>query len=311
MQILLLPGNNKAAGKTCLTHRHVLVLGVLFVLVLPVTFGVLAYRLSAALDRMHQPRLEPGYLAQLEATLAQQKAEIAAAKQAADDHLNALATRLGKLQAHMMRLNALGQQLTSMAGLDRGEFDFSEDPGVGGPEPAAPTELQLPSLAESLDALSDKVDQRLQELTLLESLIMDSQLREALRPRGWPVVGGYISSGYGYRRDPFSGRRAFHEGLDIANRFGAPVKAAAAGVVTYAGERPGYGLMVEINHGNGYTTRYAHTSGTLVQVGDKVEKGQKIALVGTSGRSTGPHLHFEILRNGRAINPRRYLRASR
>ena len=311
MHILLIPANNTAAGKTCLTHRHVLMLGVLLVLVLPVTFGVLAYRISASLDRMNNPRLEPGYLAQLEATLAQQKAEIAAAKRAAENHLNALATRMGKLQAHMMRLNALGQQLTTMAGLDKGEFDFSEDPGVGGPEPAAPKELQLPSLAASLDALSERVDQRFQELELLESLLMDSQLREALRPKGWPVIGGYVSSRFGYRRDPINGRRAFHEGVDIANRQGAPVKAAAAGVVTYAGRRAGYGLMVEINHGNGLATRYAHLSGGLVKVGEKVEKGAKIGLVGTSGRSTGPHLHFEILRNGRPLNPRKYLRAGR
>jgi len=310
MHILLIPDNRSGSQKTCLTHRHVMVLAMVFLLVLPVSVGLLAYQVKYHIDRINNPQLDSGYLARLEQTLSTQRTEIANAKEATDNNLNALAMQMGKMQAQLMRINALGQRLTTMAGLDKGEFNFSEEPGIGGPESAVSlTHTETPNLASSLDTLSQQVDQRFQELELLEALIMDHQLQDALRPDGWPVNGGYVSSGFGYRQDPFNGRRAFHEGVDIANSRGAPVKALASGVVTHSGDRPGYGLVVEINHGNGYTTRYAHTLSNLVKVGDKIEKGQEIALVGSSGRSTGPHLHFEILQNGRAINPRKYLNA--
>ncbi|NOZ10661.1 MAG: M23 family metallopeptidase [Gammaproteobacteria bacterium] len=312
MHILLVPSNNSSSNRTCLHHRQIVLLGLIFLMVLPVALGLVAYQVRSTLDRMNNPQLDADYLARLEQSLVKQRAEINDTKQTADNHLNALALRLGKIQAQVMRINALGQRLTSMAGLTRGEFDFSISPGVGGAEPPAGTPvMQLPSLATSLERLSFQVEQRFQELELLESLLMDHQLQAALKPVGWPVIGGYVSSAFGYRQDPFTGRRASHKGVDIANRRGAPVKALASGVVTHAGKKRGYGMVVEVNHGNGYMTRYAHTSANLVKMGDKIEKGQKIALVGSSGRSTGPHLHFEILHNGRAINPRTYLRAKR
>jgi murein DD-endopeptidase MepM/ murein hydrolase activator NlpD len=312
MQILLIPGDNGRSSKTCFNHRQVLILGVFLLFVLPITVGLLTYHAKATIDRALTPRLDPEYLATLERSVVEQKGQVEAAQLHAQTHLNALATRLGHIQAQVMRVNALGQRLTDMAGLDKGEFNFSEEPALGGPErPAPPLKVQVPDFARSLEGLAEQVEQKYDELALLEALLMDKQLQAALNPVGWPVVGGYISSNYGYRRDPFNGRRAFHEGVDIANRSGAGVKAIASGVVTHAGNKAGYGLLVEINHGNGYTTRYAHTSEALVKVGDKVLKGQAIAMVGSSGRSTGPHLHFEILRNGKQINPRTYLRASR
>jgi len=308
MQILLIPENTGKCQKTCLRQCHAIALAVLLLLVLPVCVGVAAYRFAG----MMQAPKDPEYFSRLSAELEDQRREIGEARERAEDHMNALALKLGKLQAHIMRINALGQRLTSVAGLDQGEFDFSEEPALGGPEQIEPfPNTDAGDVTAQLDLLALQVDQRYEELSMLQSLMVDHQLMTDLTPEGWPVVGGYVSSRFGYRQDPFTGRRAFHSGVDIANRSGAPVKAMASGVVSFAGERAGYGLMVEINHGNGYTTRYAHTLATTVKVGEKVEKGQKIAVVGSTGRSTGPHLHFELLRDGKAVNPRRYLRASR
>ncbi len=146
---------------------------------------------------------------------------------------------------------------------------------------------------------------------MLEALIADQELDEEQHPSGWPSSGGWISSRYGYRRDPFTGRRAFHSGVDIANKPGSPIKAVADGVVTRAGREGAYGLMVEVNHGNGYHTRYAHASKILVDVGSRVSKGDRIAVVGSTGRSTGTHVHFEVFKDDKAVNPRKFLRAAR
>jgi murein DD-endopeptidase MepM/ murein hydrolase activator NlpD len=146
-------------------------------------------------------------------------------------------------------------------------------------------------------------------MRVLQDLLVASRLQEQVRPSGYPVLRGYMTSGYGWRRDPFSGRSAMHRGVDFAARSGADVITVAAGIVTFAGDRNGYGIMVEINHGNGYVTRYGHNSKVLVKPGDRVLKGQRIALVGSTGRSTGPHVHFEVLRNGVVVNPAEYIRA--
>jgi murein DD-endopeptidase MepM/ murein hydrolase activator NlpD len=312
MHILLVPDNRICSRHRCLHPRQVAILGLLALVVLPLGLGALGYYVSAALGRGDAPQLDPAYVARLETDLHEQKQRIETAKAEYDTHLNALAVQLGKIQAQVLRINALGQRLTTMAGLDEGEFNFSEEPAVGGPEQPAPlAPVQVPDFLQSLDTLSYEVDQRITEIEMLETLMMDRQLQAAMKPVGWPVEGGYVSSSFGYRQDPFTGRKAFHDGVDIANRAGAAVKAIASGVVTHAGMKSGYGRLVEINHGSGYVTRYAHTRKILVNVGEKVEKGQEIALVGSSGRSTGPHLHFEILRNGKAVNPRTYLRAAR
>ncbi len=312
MHILLVPDKNVNRTTSCLPRRRVLILAFLLLVLLPAGIGFGAYQITSTLTRAAAPHLDPVYVTKLQQTLAAQRDEIDTARQQAETHLNALAAHMGRIQAQVLRINALGQRLTEMAQLDKGEFNFDAEPAIGGPEPrSALAGAQKSELLTALDELALQADTKHQELTLLEAMIMDRQLQDSLDPKGWPVVGGYISSNFGYRRDPFNGRRAFHQGVDIATKPGRPVKALASGVVTHAGEESGYGRMVEINHGNGNTTRYAHTLAILVEIGDKVEKGEEIALVGNSGRSTGPHLHFEFLRNGRPINPRRFLRASR
>ncbi|MHB8534386.1 MAG: M23 family metallopeptidase [Sulfuricaulis sp.] len=303
MNIILIPNSRHGKGRNAtLAQRH-LVLIALFVLVaLPVLLGIVVYY---AQDMLSNSGADSALSMQRRA-LATQSAEIAEAKRNAEAHLNALAQRLGQLQAQVMRLNALGSRLTRMAGLDPREFNFSADAAMGGPEtPGVST--TPPDLTSSLDRLARAVERQQERLSALENLLLDRKLNAAVTPSGWPVQGGWISSGFGVRADPFNGHQAMHDGVDIASRMGSPVLAMGDGVISYSGERSGYGLLVEITHESGLVTRYAHTSAILVRVGDRVKKGQEIALVGSTGRSTGPHLHFEVLRNGVAVDPMRYL----
>jgi murein DD-endopeptidase MepM/ murein hydrolase activator NlpD len=222
--------------------------------------------------------------------------------------MDALGQRLAQMQAAILRLDGLGQRLVDMADLDRGEFDFGRPPAQGGPDELADAgPIQAPDLLAALDDLSRQIDDRQRQLNALETLLFDRQLKKAGRPSGRPVRRGWLSSPYGKRTDPFTGRPARHRGIDFAGRRGSEVVAVAAGVVTWSGPRSGYGNLVEINHGNGYVTRYGHNEQNLVEVGERVRKGQQIARMGSSGRSTGPHVHFEVLRHGRQINPARFI----
>lgn len=301
MNIILVPEGIRKGRILSLSHRQLALMALCGLVVLPLIVGGVIYRSHEMLNgpRGLNAEVVTAYRAELNA----QHAAIAATRTRAETHVNALTQRLGQLQAQMWRLNALGAHLSRMAGLDQSEFDFTAEPAMGGPAPALGP---APPLFPALETLDAQVGAQHERLTALETLLMNRKLAAATTPAGWPVRGGWVSSGYGWRVDPFSGRRAPHEGVDIANRLGSPIYAMGDGVVRYAGARAGYGLLVEITHGP-IATRYAHASAVLVKVGDRVVRGQPVARVGTSGRSTGPHLHFEVLRNGRTVNPRPYL----
>jgi murein DD-endopeptidase MepM/ murein hydrolase activator NlpD len=223
-------------------------------------------------------------------------------------NVDALAMRLGQLSAHITRLDALGQRLVSMAGLDDGEFNFGSQPPQGGPDPLeGEASLQSGEITLLLDELSGQIEDRSRQLDVLEALMFNRRLTDEVRPEGRPVRSGWMSSGFGYRTDPFNGKRTFHRGLDFVSPAGSDVLAVAAGVVTFSGKLANYGNMVEIDHGNGLVTRYGHNKENLVAVGDAVKKGEVIALVGSTGRSTAPHVHLEVFENGRPANPRRYV----
>ena len=241
--------------------------------------------------------------------LAQQQAIVDTTRNSLQQSLDALALRIGQMNAHVVRLDALGARLTQMAGLKDGEFDFTSAPSLGGPEePLAATEaMQINGVVGALDVLDEQLADRSRQLTVLEDLLLNRKLRDEVRPEGRPVTAGYVSSQFGGRTDPFTGRRAFHKGVDFAGREGAEVVAVASGVVIWSGERYGYGQLVEINHGNGYVTRYAHNVDNLVTVGDTVRRGQVIARMGDTGRATGPNLHFEVLLNDRPVDPLTYV----
>ncbi len=260
-------------------------------------------------DYAHEHAIPSEWMSEVE----RQRGEVESARHIAQENLNALASRMGAMQAQVIRLDALGRRLVDLAGLEQGEFDFENPPAQGGPEESTPlaSPPEIPDFLRSLDGLSRQIDDRQQQLSVLESWFLNRNLRTETFPAGRPVEKGWVSSYFGLRSDPFTGRRAHHHGIDIAGRKGSPVIAVGAGVVIWSGERSGYGRMVEVNHGNGYVTRYAHNQENTVQVGDTVAKGQTIALMGSSGRSTGPHVHFEVLRNNRVVDPMKYLRAAR
>jgi murein DD-endopeptidase MepM/ murein hydrolase activator NlpD len=305
MNIILVPSNSGAGRSASLSHRHLLLILLIGGLLLPVLLGFLTYKINALLDKHGAPE---DRLTAYARELAEQSRAIERAKLEAGTHLNALARRLGQLQAQMLRLNALGGRLSHMAGLDSREFNFDSEVAQGGPEVAGVGGVM--EVTSSLNRLTHEIDASEARLRALETLLLDRRLTDAVTPAGGPAQGGFVSSGFGPRADPFTGSIAFHEGVDIASRLGSPIHAMADGVVSFAGEKPQYGRIVEITHGRGLTTRYAHTLTLLVKVGDKVNRGETIALVGSSGRSTGPHVHFEVLKEGRAVNPSKYLHAS-
>lgn len=282
----------------------------LFVII-PATFLFAGYQLGVSHMQADPDDMTIAMQSELEA----QRLRIEAATRSAEENMDALALRLGKLQAHVIRLDALGQRLTSMAKLDNGEFNFERPPAQGGPEDVSKDNItntmSVPDFLKSLDELSSQLKDRDQQLSVLEDMMMNRNLEAEVIPAGRPITRGWLSSYYGKRTDPFTGRRAHHAGIDFAGKLGSDVVAVAAGVVTYAGKRSGYGNLVEINHGKGYTTRYGHNSEINVKVGETVKKGQVVAKMGSSGRSTGPHVHFEVLYNGQAVNPLKYIHASR
>ena len=249
-------------------------------------------------------------LAGLVGVVQEQRGEIASIRQDNEDTLDALAIRIAQMNARIIRLDALGRRLTEMADIDDGEFDFDSDPAVGGPEEplAAGSTIAIPEVVDAMTLLSQQLDNREAQLGVLESVLMNQNLKERVYPQGRPVGSGWISSYFGKRTDPFTGKPANHTGIDFAGKKGAEIVAVADGVVTWSGDRYGYGIMVELNHGNGYSTRYAHNAENLVAVGDEVKKGQVVALMGKTGRATGPNLHFEVLQNGRRVNPVRFIR---
>jgi murein DD-endopeptidase MepM/ murein hydrolase activator NlpD len=253
-------------------------------------------------------------LVALQTEIVAQRNQLAQLNTSADEHIDALAMRMGELSANVIRLNALGGRLTGMAKLDDGEFDFSSSPPLGGP---ADRELaieagggQLPELLADIGFMEAALDNQEQQLSALEGLMLNRKLNERVSPNGRPVKKGWLSSYFGRRTDPLTGKSAYHRGVDFAGKYGNDVIAVGDGVVSWSGARSGFGNLVEVNHGNGYVTRYGHNQENLVAVGDEVKQGQTIALMGSTGRSTGPHVHFEVWRNGAAVDPAKYIQGN-
>lgn len=244
-------------------------------------------------------------LALVQAQTANQQAQLDATRREAQREINALAARLGELQAEANRLNALGERLTQVGQLGDGEFDFDKPVGVGGVGPVH--DMPVRTLRDGLGELESQFKVSGEQLSVLESLLFNRKLDQDAMPSRMPITHSYITSGFGGRADPFNGGAAFHKGIDFHAVTGDPVLTVADGVVSYASARSGYGNVIEVDHGNGYVTRYAHNSRLLVRVGDLVRSGQQIAKAGSTGRSTGAHVHFEVWDNGHVVNPRKFL----
>mgnify|MGYP003384244165 FL=1 len=265
---------------------------------------------------------------QVELDLQHQELQLGVAS--ADKKIAAYSQKLAEIQARMVRMDALGERITDIAGLDKGEFDFSHTPAIGGPsEQDALTDTEAPSavladdivtsgpgvshvissdLQDLFAELEARMDNREQQLDLLRVMIVDRDLKRENTISGRPIAKGWLSSHYGKRIDPFNGRKVWHLGVDFAGKEGSDVIAVASGIVTRSEPYKGYGRLIEIDHGEGYVTRYGHNKTNLIKVGDLVKKGQVIAKMGSTGRSTGPHVHFEVYKNGRNVDPASYIR---
>ncbi len=302
MQLILF---NRRDGKTHTLHlnRGALLAGASAALMLVVAG---AFSLGMTLGERSGVRTANGDPSQFARAVASQQQELAQLKLQVQARIDALSARMGQVNAHVLRIDALGKRLTEMANIDSREFDFDSQPAIGGPESDG-VGAQLPDLSRMIGVMEERVTMRGVQLSALENVILQRELREQIVPEGRPVRRGFISSQFGERQDPFTGHQAFHKGVDFAGTMGAEVVAVASGVVTYAGERSGYGNVVEVSHGNGLVTRYAHNQSNLATIGATVTRGDPLALMGSTGRSTGPHVHFEVLKDGRQVNPRSFI----
>lgn len=239
--------------------------------------------------------------------------ELQATKESSQQQINALTARLGMIQAHVTRIDAVGERVLSISGIDKKEFSFDRKPAIGGPEQQLGTAADdqartfYQSLDKSFDQTALSLESREQQLNVLESLLMDKYMGTERYISGRPTTKGWLSSFYGDRNDPFTGKTAWHAGVDFAGSEGDNVVSTAAGVVSWVGKRSGYGLLIEVNHGDGLVTRYGHNRKALVAKGEVVKKGQSISQMGNSGRSTGAHVHYEVIKNGRPTNPVPYV----
>ena len=290
--------------------RHPVIVTAAVLLVLGVVGG--AFSAGVGLGARNGTANLINQLGDWSADLMRQKAQIEDVKHVLQEKVNALALRVGQMNANVIRVNALGKRLTRMANINDGEFNFGNPPALGGSDSGADGQpAQVPNLTAMVDDLQTQLSSREQQLGVLENLILTRELNKQVYPEGRPVQDGWISSYFGRRADPFTGYSAVHKGLDFAGPQGTKVTTVAAGLVTFAGERAGFGQMIEINHGNGLATRYCHNEKVLVKQGDMVRKGQEVASMGSTGHSTGPHLHFEVLKNGTQVDPLRFIAEDR
>jgi murein DD-endopeptidase MepM/ murein hydrolase activator NlpD len=302
MNIILISNNSAKAKTLTLTGKHLVLLAAGFFFASVLIAMVLNYLSLRYADKIDSPALKS-------LVLSAQQEEHEKTQSYLRDSLNAMAIRMGQMQAQLLRLDAVGERLAELSGIKPQEFLFNETPGQGGALPTLPAQdISLVEFSNQIQELSRALDDRSDKLGALESLLMEDRLRKKMVPSVMPIDTKWYSSGFGLRIDPFSGKRVFHEGVDFMAEVGTPVLAAAGGVVVYYDHHPEYGNMIDVDHGNDFVTRYAHASKRLVKVGQVVVRGQKIAEVGSTGRSTGPHLHFEVRHRGLPKNPSRFLK---
>jgi murein DD-endopeptidase MepM/ murein hydrolase activator NlpD len=306
VQIILISDRLAKARSISLSGAHMAALALL-------ALGLLCAATAAVywVTLRHAAELRIPVLQKL--VLSAQEAEAERARTFVQQNLNAMAVKVGEMQAQLTRLDALGERLSTLAGMRAQEFRFAEAPGLGGAQPTLlpPQNLSLAEFGEKLATLSRQVETRNDMLGVLEAQLFESAVKKKLLPTMMPVAAPYNASGFGRRIDPFTGQWAMHEGIDFLAEMGSDVMAAAAGVVQYAGFHPQYGFMIDLDHGNDLLTRYAHLSKLFVKEGDVVFRGKRMALSGSTGRSTGPHLHFEVRYRGAAQDPKKFLVANK
>ena len=301
MNIILVSNNLAKTRNVSLNGVHLLVTAAIFLALF--IMAVLAAEYAIV-------RFQPGRISnEMRAWLASaQNHEQQKQQSYLRESLDTMANSLGQMQARLLRLDSLGTRLVKVAGMKPQEIDFSQLPAQGGAYvPAGQQDVTLSSMNQQLGSLSTLMTDRGDKLAALETLLQQDRLKNKMLNTIQPVSSGWFSSNFGWRVDPFTGKSAMHEGVDYVVPEGTPIHAAASGIVVYAGMHPDFGNLVEIDHGNDILTRYAHASKLMVKVGQLVKRGQLISLVGSTGRSTGNHLHFEVRFKGLAQNPIRFL----
>jgi murein DD-endopeptidase MepM/ murein hydrolase activator NlpD len=300
VDIILVSGRLAKARSYTVTRPQLMFLGMLALLAM-VSMAVLLNYLSLRYAVATNSPLLQSFLADVQAQ------ESRKAQSYLRESLNTMAGKLGEMQAQLFKLNSVGERVSKLAGFKPQDFTFDASPKGGALVTTAPVELSVEDLRLQIDAVANQVDDGSDKLGVLESMMTEAHARKQLLPTAFPVGSGMFSSNFGWRIDPFTGYNAFHEGIDFMGEVGTPIRAAAGGVIVASELHPQYGNMVEIDHGNGLVTRYGHASKRTVKVGDVVLRGAKIGEVGSTGRSTGPHLHFEVRLRGVAQNPARFL----
>ena len=302
MQIILISDRLAKARSVTLSLRHLIGTAVAALILLCASTVALYWLTLRYAAEIRLPVLQ-------QLVLSANEAEAERGRTFVQQNLNAMAVKLGEMQAQLTRLDALGERLSSLAGFRPQEFRLSEAPGLGGAAPTLmpPQNLSLPDFSDKLATLARNVETRNDMMGVLEAQLFEQAVKKKMMPTMMPVKAPYNASAFGRRVDPFTGQWAMHEGIDFLADAGSPIAAAAAGVVVFAGMHPQYGYMVDIDHGNDLVTRYAHQSKLFVKEGDVVQRGHKLGEVGSTGRSTGPHLHFEVRYRGAAQNPAKFL----
>jgi murein DD-endopeptidase MepM/ murein hydrolase activator NlpD len=308
MSITILKRSSHGMRSVKLRSRYLYSFGI-FLFLFPLIAAYLGYNYALSSKKLMVVQAET--ISQWQLELHKQKQEIDSAKLTSTQKLNAMTARLAMLQAHVRRLDAAGERILSISGIDAKEFNFKQSPALGGPNSQETKTLNLTTNNATLNNTFTNVEllleSREQQMMVLESLLMDKHMGVERFISGRPTRAGWLSSFYGKRIDPFNGKPAWHGGIDFAGTEGDFVYSTAAGVVTWVGDRSGYGLLIEISHGDGFVTRYGHNKSAQVKTGDVVSKGQAISTMGNSGRSTVAHVHYEILINGKAQDPLKYV----
>jgi len=306
LKVILVKDNTARNSAVCFAGHKLLLGGLAMFVALPIILGLTTYTIASSIDRAVNPFVDPEYRIAVETRVAEQEQEMRKTRNYVRQHLDVLGSRIGGLQAQVSRINAVEMRIAEASGITLDDFQFDQEPAIGGASSGNQASEQI-DIENAILAIEKELSQRESEIAAVDFLLSRNNLKSQQTPAGWPVKGGWVSSNFGSRMHPISGRKQFHRGVDIPGKLGAHVLAVADGVVTKSKKSGNYGWMVEVDHGDNYTTLYSHNRKNLVQVGETVLKGQPLGEVGSTGLSTGPHVHFEVSKDGRRINPVRYL----
>jgi len=306
LKVILIKDNAGRNGALCVSGHKLLLSSVALFAVLPIVLGLASYWVVATVDRSLNPFVDPEYRVAVETRVNEQQQEMLKTRDYVRQHMDVLGRRIGSLQAQVSRINAVEMRIAEVSGINLSDFQFEQDPPLGGAN-AADVDSEQIDIENAIVAIEKELALRESEIAAVDFLLSRNSLKSQQTPAGWPVKGGWVSSNFGSRMHPMTGKKQFHRGVDIPGKLGASVLAVADGVVTRSEKNGHYGWMIELDHGDSYTTLYSHNRKNLVKVGATVVKGQPIAEIGSTGRSTGPHVHFEVSKNNRHINPVKYL----